>query len=299
MLLSSLLGIGITCIFTFLERTNMLRKLWILAIIGIVGILLLGVPLWVSFPKWWPLILVGIICGIVWVGRTVLMKKHKLQTAKITKPQGYPACSNLSKIPQIIHDMHISRGNVVAKLTSTLSESAQPILVEAYEAIYGVRYPMQLKHTWGLIRFIIALVLHYPRAIIITRKLGDLGTGLLIANIVKGHLPVEDALSRSNYRELDNLLKIERDNLQGDIATKATKAINLYLDYSEAYWAMDVIVNDDIKLIDEAKQMPMFNKSYSNLILIGLAFRNYRKRLERNMDINLAKVCEVINRYGK
>ncbi|MGD0355802.1 MAG: hypothetical protein ABSB31_10290 [Dehalococcoidia bacterium] len=79
-----LLGIGTTCFFTFLERGGLLRRRWVLALIGIAGIVLFAVAAELWKPDWlWLIVSLGLIAtlAVIYVAFRVYKISPKVMTA--------------------------------------------------------------------------------------------------------------------------------------------------------------------------------------------------------------------------
>jgi hypothetical protein len=125
-------------------------------------------------------------------------------------------------------------------------------------------------------------------------ELTDYETARLIANSAKTHLPIEDMLNGQKmwkFRRLKKSLDSARNKLPGTMAVKATEAIDHYLTCSEAYWAVKAVLLSVRHLI---REIPMPQEAIAQM---ETAYNLYEDIFQKLMNVNKAKVCEVINDY--
>jgi len=136
-----------------------------------------------------------------------------------------------------------------------------------------------------------------------TKQLTDDETARLVANSTKTHLPIETMLEGDKeYRNLTKSLKYAMNKLPKAMAVKATEARNYYLLYSSAYWAIAANLlsierlsegNDAIEnIVSDAMGMEIDVNA-----MLKTAYNIYKDKFQEQMNINMAKVCEVINDY--
>lgn len=136
-----------------------------------------------------------------------------------------------------------------------------------------------------------------------TKQLIDDEAARLVANSAKTHLPIQAMLDGDKeYQELTKSLKNAMNELPKAVVVKATEAINYYLLYSSAFWAFDAMLLSIEKLCES-------NKNIKNIVsaamgteidinsMIKTAYNIYKDKFQEQMNINMAKVCEVINEY--
>jgi hypothetical protein len=125
-------------------------------------------------------------------------------------------------------------------------------------------------------------------------QLTDYEVARLLASSAKTHLPIEDMLNRCKklkFQRLTKSLDSARNKLPSIMVVKATEAIDYYLTYSEAYWAVNAIL---LSVTYSIRGMPVSKETIAQM---ETAYNLYEDRFRKLMNISKAKVCEVINDY--
>lgn len=156
---------------------------------------------------------------------------------------------------------------------------------ELYQYLAGVQLPDKVdsdEDALALASTILETITSEP-----TEQLSDYELAMLVANSAETHLPIQSRLDRDRgYKKPGKHLEGARNKLPKDIAVDATTAIDYYLTYSEAYWAVDAILLHIVEMLDGMGTM------------IGTAFNIYKDRFQQQMNLNMARVCEVTNDYA-
>ena len=231
--------------------------------------------------KWAFLIAIGgiIIGGVMWLYG---WKTQKLGDKQLIK-----------SIPQIISDMHIRRGQVTNKYVQKAIEAGNLGHIQAMNAelnIYlgGIEIPKTIDSVEGLFDVATKVFENLPKMRDKAKTVSDIELGRLVAKSAETNLPIQAKLGeQKDYRKLQWLLKTAREKLTKGIAVEATKAIDYYLTYSEAYWAINVLLLSSAEILKDTESM------------MQTVYLLYKDKFQEQMNINLAKVCEVINEYDK
>lgn len=194
-------------------------------------------------------------------------------------------------IPQIINDMHILRGEFTDKYNNDLDKNTEAIQImngELYSYLGGIEIPKTIDNVEDVFSTIENVFKSLPVMKDKSESVSDLELARLLAESAKTHLPVETNLGNNRgYKKLSKVLKKAREQLIKGIAVEATKVIDFYLTYSKGYWALDVLIADITKQVGDTES------------LMQTAYNLYRNKFQEQMNLNLAKVCEVINAYDK
>jgi len=196
-------------------------------------------------------------------------------------------------IPQIINDMHIQRGQTTNKYiqeslkTGELSD-IQRMIDGLNRYLGGVEIPKTIDSMEAVFDAIGKVFESLPKTQDVAKEISDYELARLIAESAKTHLPIEDRLNKiKSFNKLEKSLKTAREKLPKGIAEDASKSIDYYLTYSKGYWALSIsiaYVTESLKGIEPLAQT---------------AYNLYINKFQEQMNRNLAKVCEVINEYGK
>jgi len=199
----------------------------------------------------------------------------------------------IKSIPQIINDMHIRRGQATNKYIQKAIEAGnlghiQAMNAELNKYFGGIEIPNTIDSPEEFSDIVTKVFENLPKMRDKAKTVSDIELGRLVAKSAETNLPIQAKLGeQKDYRKLQWLLKTAREKLTKGIAVEATKAIDYYLTYSEAYWAINVPLLSSAEILKDTESM------------MQTVYHLYRDRFQEQMNINLAKVCEVINEYDK
>lgn len=193
-------------------------------------------------------------------------------------------------IPQIINDMHIRRGEFTDDYICTYKDAGaiNTMNNELNRYLGGIEIPKTVDSIAEMFSQIVKVFNSLPKTKEKAESVSDIELGRLVAESAKTHLPIQANLDGDKtYIRFEKALKTAREKLPKGMAVDATQAIDHYFTYSKGYWALNVLIAN-------------ITKQGSGMdTLIQTAYNLYRDKFQEQMNLNLAKVCEVINRYDK
>jgi len=211
----------------------------------------------------------------------------------------------IHSIPDLMGSIHEKRGLFTEEYVHNAIQSNElkpfeGLNRELYQ-ILGGRLPDDIEKDNNMVTLLVEImefIIKKP-----TKHLTDDETARLVANSIKTHLPIETMLGGDKeYQDLTKSLKNAMNKLPKAMAVKATEAINYYLLYSSAYWAIAANLlsierltegNEAIKdIVSNAVGMEIDINA-----MLKTAYNIYKDKFQEQMNINMAKVCEVINEY--
>lgn len=195
-------------------------------------------------------------------------------------------------IAKTLQDINIRQGEIFKGLRCK-PKTIDRMMKELYREMSGINANEDVKTIGQAYKFLMKWLIAYPIMKKRFAKMGDRNSGLVIFDAVKNHSDIGQLLSDDNINKpLYETLQNERAKLPSIIVEQAAEPIDNYLDYSVAYWSVDILIQYDMKIVKKLPQKGIMGMA-SGLIIS--TFRMYRRNFERQMNRNLAKVCKVVN----
>lgn len=213
-------------------------------------------------------------------------------------------------IPTILADMDIRREQIIKRELDRRINRGDvtfvfEILWDMYAVLVGNDFPKLPSEAdeKNIIEKLPLLMEYIPQASDAIKKLqdpmtkeGEIGTGLLMARSVNRYFFIERRIDNDRrYKRLKKKLKTAREYLPSAVASKATNAIDDYLDASKAYKTSAVVIVPLGKMLEDnelLRGMPIITKVIDR-------FQAFREGYVKIMNDKLAKVNEALGDWGK
>ena len=213
-------------------------------------------------------------------------------------------------IPTILADMDIRRTQIIQRELDRRINRGNvtfvfEILWDMYAVLIGNDFPKLPSEAddKNIIEKLPLLMEYIPQATDAIKKLqdpmtkeGEIGTGLLMARSVNRYFTIERRIDNDRrYKRLKKKLKTAREYLPSAVASKATIAIDEYLDASKAYKTSAVVIVPLGKMLEDnelLRGVPIIKKIIDR-------FQAFRDGYVKIMNDKLAKVNEALGDWGK
>ena len=244
-----------------------------------------------------------VISGIVaLVGAGILWWVSK----RFERIENYALSKN---IPTILADMdnrreQIIKGELDRRINRGDVTFVFEILWDMYAVLVGNDFPKLPSEAdkKNIIEKLPFLLEYIPQASDAIKKLqdpvakeGEIGTGLLMARSVNRYFPIERRIDNDRrYKGFKKKLKTAREYLPSAVASKATGAIDDYLDASRAYKTSAVIIVPLGKMLEDNEML----RGIPSVTKIIDKFQAFREGYVKIMNDKLAKVNEALGDWG-
>jgi len=213
-------------------------------------------------------------------------------------------------IPTILAGMDIRREQIIkTELDRRLNRGDATfifeILWDMYAVLVGNDFPKLPSEANGknIIEKLPLLMDYIPQASDAIKKLqgpmtkeGEIGTGLLMARSVNRYFPIERRIDNDRrYKRLKKKLRTAREYLPSAIASKATSAIDDYLDASKAYKTSAVIIVPLGRMLEDNELL----RGVPSIKKIIDSFQAFREGYVKIMNDKLAQVNEALGDWGE
>jgi len=190
--------------------------------------------------------------------------------------------SFISEIPEIIDNIHERRGQYTQEYEKQVKDtkSIEIMNKEVFKYLSGYDVPEQLndENVFALLKNVVSFITEKPQT-----ELTDEQLAYLVAGSASSNLPIQAKLEKDRiFRKYKKVLKYA-ENALSKTAVDAVERIGHYLTYSEAYWAVDVIL------------WYITNNAMNINPMMATAYQIYKTKFEKQMELNKAAVCEVVN----
>ena len=213
-------------------------------------------------------------------------------------------------IPTILAGMDIRREQIIkTELDRRLNRGDATfifeILWDMYAVLVGNDFPKLPSEANGknIIEKLPLLMDYIPQASDAIKKLqgpmtkeGEIGTGLLMARSVNRYFPIERRIDNDRrYKRLKKKLRTAREYLPSAIASKATSAIDDYLDASKAYKTSAVIIVPLGRMLEDNELL----RGVPSIKKIIDSFQAFREGYVKIMNDKLVQVNEALGDWGE
>jgi len=216
----------------------------------------------------------------------------------------------LSKnIPTVLAEMDNRREQIIKRELNRRLNAGDAVFVfdilwDMYAVLVGNDFPKLPSEAdkKNIIEKLPLLMEYIPQASDAIKKLqdpmakeGEIGTGLLMARSVNRYFPIERRIDNDRrYKGFKKKLKTAREYLPSAVASKATSAIDDYLDASRAYKTSAVIIVPLGRMLEDNEML----RGIPSVTKIIDKFQAFREGYVKIMNDKLAKVNEALGDWG-